>query len=57
VHGEGFLRRADHDIELHLGRTAVDMKTTLQEIALDVMPQQDDGIPVPSIRSKGAHHE
>ena len=37
---------ADHDIELHPGRTAVDMKTTLQEIALDVMPQQDDGIPV-----------
>jgi hypothetical protein len=27
------------------GRTAVDMNTTLQEIALDVMPQQD-GIPV-----------
>lgn len=44
VHGEGFY--ADHDIELHLGRTAVDMNTTLQEIALDVMPQQDDGIPV-----------
>jgi GTP cyclohydrolase I len=37
---------ADHDIELRPGRTAVDMKTTLQEIALDVMPQQDDGIPV-----------
>jgi hypothetical protein len=44
VHGEGFY--ADHDIELHPGRTAVDMNTTLQEIALDVMPQEDDGIPV-----------
>ena len=32
--------------ELHVGRTAVDMNTTLQEIALDVLPQQDDGIPV-----------
>ena len=52
VHGEGFY--ADHDIELHLGRTAVDMNTTLQEIALDVMPQQDDGIPVaePSARKE-----
>lgn len=44
VHGEGFY--ADHDSELHLGRTAVDIDTTLQEIALDAMPQQDDGIPV-----------
>jgi hypothetical protein len=44
VHGEGFY--ADHDIELQLGRTAVDMNTTLQEITLDVMPQQNDGIPV-----------
>jgi hypothetical protein len=37
---------AEHDIELHLGRTAVDMNPTLQEIALDVMPQHDSGIPV-----------
>ena len=55
VHGEG--SHADHDIELHPGRTAVDMKTTLQKIALDVMPQQHDGIPVAGIRSNGAHHE
>ena len=33
VHGEGFY--ADHDIELRLGRTAVDMNVSLQEVALD----------------------
>jgi 3-phenylpropionate/trans-cinnamate dioxygenase ferredoxin reductase component len=33
VHGESFYR--DHDIELHLGRTAVDMDASLREVALD----------------------
>jgi 3-phenylpropionate/trans-cinnamate dioxygenase ferredoxin reductase subunit len=33
VHGEGFY--ADHDIELRLGRTAVDMNAVLKEVALD----------------------
>ena len=33
VHGEGFY--ADHDIELRLGRTAVDMNPSLKEVALD----------------------
>ena len=33
VHGEGFY--AEHDIELRLGRTAVDMNVSLQEVALD----------------------
>jgi 3-phenylpropionate/trans-cinnamate dioxygenase ferredoxin reductase subunit len=33
VHDEGFY--ADHDIELRLGRTAVDMNTSLKEVALD----------------------
>jgi 3-phenylpropionate/trans-cinnamate dioxygenase ferredoxin reductase subunit len=33
VHGEGFY--ADHDIELRLGRTAVDMNASLKEVALD----------------------
>src|SRR5918999_5140574 len=33
VHGEDFY--ADHDIELRLGRTAVDMNASLREVALD----------------------
>jgi 3-phenylpropionate/trans-cinnamate dioxygenase ferredoxin reductase component len=33
VHGESFYR--DHDIELRLGRTAVDMDASLREVALD----------------------
>ncbi len=33
VHGEGFY--AEHDIELRLGRTAVDMNASLREVALD----------------------
>jgi 3-phenylpropionate/trans-cinnamate dioxygenase ferredoxin reductase subunit len=33
VHDDGFY--ADHDIELRLGRTAVDMNTSLKEVALD----------------------
>jgi 3-phenylpropionate/trans-cinnamate dioxygenase ferredoxin reductase subunit len=33
VHGEGFY--AEHDIELRLGRTAVDMNVSLREVALD----------------------
>src|SRR5688572_23105045 len=33
VHGEGFY--AEHEIELRLGRTAVDMNASLQELALD----------------------
>ncbi len=33
VHGEGFY--AEHEIELRLGRTAVDMNASLQEVALD----------------------
>jgi 3-phenylpropionate/trans-cinnamate dioxygenase ferredoxin reductase component len=33
VHGEEFY--ADHDIELRLGRAAVDMNTSLKEVALD----------------------
>jgi 3-phenylpropionate/trans-cinnamate dioxygenase ferredoxin reductase subunit len=33
VHGEAFY--ADHDIELRLGRTAVDMNASLSEVALD----------------------
>jgi hypothetical protein len=37
---------AGDDIELHLGRTAVDTNTTLQELPLGVMPQHHDGIPV-----------
>jgi 3-phenylpropionate/trans-cinnamate dioxygenase ferredoxin reductase component len=33
VHGEGFY--TEHEIELRLGRTAVDMNVSLQEVALD----------------------
>src|SRR5919108_3156908 len=33
VHGDEFY--ADHDVELRLGRTAVDMNTSLREVALD----------------------
>jgi 3-phenylpropionate/trans-cinnamate dioxygenase ferredoxin reductase subunit len=33
VHGESFY--ADHNIELRLGRTAVDMNTSLKDVALD----------------------
>jgi 3-phenylpropionate/trans-cinnamate dioxygenase ferredoxin reductase subunit len=33
VHGEGFY--AEHDIELRLGRTAIDMSPWLKEVALD----------------------